>query len=197
MNRSNSQRSDFKPAPAGQYIAVCKGVVDLGLQDTPYGPKHKVYIVWQLPGCPITGQDKEGNPLSQLMEVGAFYTNSDNEKAKLRLMLEAWRARPFTEAELGKGIDLFAMVGRACQLTITHRPGKKDGQIFANVTAVAPLLAGMGSPSLQGEPLIYSRADNKNFDKLPRFLQGKIQSPDLSAGAEPATGVDPDDDIPF
>jgi hypothetical protein len=197
----HSKKKDFMPAPAGQHIAVCRGVVDVGPQETPWGTKPKVYICWQLPNVPVTWTDKDGQTREGFAEVGAFYTNSDNEKGRLRQMLEAWRGAAFTEAEIARGIDLFSLVGRACQVTVQHRT-KPDGRVFASVTAVAPLLTGMTAPVLSGEPMIFSRADGRGVENLPDWLQKMLRSVAGSA-TKPQDAVfggsadEPDDEIPF
>lgn len=44
--------SDFEVAPAGNHVAICNAVVDLGLQPGSKmypDPKHQVYIRFELP----------------------------------------------------------------------------------------------------------------------------------------------------
>ena len=38
----------YKHPPEGTRPAICNMVVDLGMQETPYGTKHQVYIRWEL-----------------------------------------------------------------------------------------------------------------------------------------------------
>lgn len=70
-----------------------------------------------------------------------------NEKSALRKDLEIWRGKKFTPDELSSGFDVEQMIGRGCQVQITHRPSD-GGKIFANVTAIIPLGKGQINPSI-------------------------------------------------
>jgi hypothetical protein len=122
-------RREFTPAPEGLHQAVCCDVVDLGLQQTPWGEKQKVELRWELDSL----NDGTGRPHLTTKR----YTLSLNEKATLRQHLEAWRGRRFTAEELG-GFDLEKLLGVNCQLQIVHELSDQ-GRIFANVQAVVPL----------------------------------------------------------
>src|SRR5262245_18905145 len=108
-------QKNFTPAPEGLHHAVCVDVIDVGLQDTPWGPKMKVALRWELD---LPNPDRNNRPYL----VTQRYSLSLNEKATLRRLLEAWRGRRFTEAELA-GFDLEALLGVNCQLQIVHNLG--------------------------------------------------------------------------
>lgn len=133
---ARDNRREFTPAPEGLHVAVCVDVVDLGMQTTPWGEKHKVEIWWQLEEV-----DQEAKPGPRRFLVRNLYTNSLNEKATLRHHLEAWRGRKFGPQEL-EGFDLENLIGVSCQLQIVHNLSDK-GRTFANVQAVVPLGKGM------------------------------------------------------
>jgi hypothetical protein len=118
----------FEPAPAGAQQAVCCDVVDLGLLETQWGPKHKVEVRWQ-----SEHDMSDGKPYL----IAKRYTLSLNEKANLRHDLEAWRGRAFTEAELA-GFDLEKLIGVNCLVNVIHKAGSKGG-VFANVVSVMPI----------------------------------------------------------
>lgn len=144
----------FEPAPAGLHPAVCVDAVDLGLQETPFGTKHKVKLVWQ------TAQK---NKLGEPFQIRQVYTASLAEGSNLRRDLESWRGRPFTSAEL-KQFDLERLIAVNCQLSVTHATSKK-GRTFAKVTAVVP--ASKTAPKLKPEN--YERepwADEKSEDVI-------------------------------
>ena len=96
----------YTPTPEGLWPAVCVDVVDLGMQETPWGPKQKVELYWEI---------EELDPKGVRFTVRTRYTASLNDKANLRKQLEAWRGRKFTAQEL-KGFDLEVLVGVNCQL---------------------------------------------------------------------------------
>ena len=122
----------FEPCPAGVQQAVCVDIVDHGTQPTPWGDKWKVDVRWQ-----TAERMADGSPYL----VNKRYTLSLNEKANLRHDLEAWRGRPFTEAEV-MGFDLEKLIGVNCLLNVVHKAGAKGGT-FANVVSIMPLAKGM------------------------------------------------------
>lgn len=131
---SGSGSKDFTPAPEGAHQAVCVDVVDLGVLETEWGPKHKVDVRWQ-----ISESMEDGKPFL----VTKRYTASLNEKATLRHDLESWRGKAFTETELMK-FDLDTLIGANCLLNIIHKAGTKNpGKVFARVATVTPLIRGM------------------------------------------------------
>jgi hypothetical protein len=129
---SGNNSKEFTPAPAGTHQAVCVDVVDLGVEETQWGKKHKVRIKWQI------DEDMEsGKPFL----VQKKYTASLHEKANLRHDLESWRGRAFTESELAQ-FDLENLIGANCLVNIIHKPGSKGGT-FANIASIGQLVKGM------------------------------------------------------
>lgn len=127
-----SSGQKFEPCPQGNQQAVAVDVVDLGLMETQWGPKHKIEIVWQ-----SAEQMPDGRPYL----VKKRYTLSLNDRANLRHDLESWRNKPFTEAE-AEGFDVERLLGVNCLLNVVHKAGSKGGT-FANVVSVTPLMRSM------------------------------------------------------
>jgi len=159
--------STWETCPEGLHHAVCVDVIDLGLVATKFGDKPKVRIVWQI-------EDRDGR--GARFRASQMYTPSLNEKSALRPMLEAWRGRKFTAAEL-EGFDLEKLVGANGQIQVVHNMGD-NGNTYANVQAVVP--APKGALKLVVDDYV------RECDR-----------PKAGAnGATPAGGVD-DDSIPF
>jgi hypothetical protein len=197
---SDSGGKDFDPVPEGSHLAVCDMFVDLGLQDTNFGTKHKIYLRWQIPSLRMkwTKDDVEHEGP---MAIGSKFTLSLHEKAALRQILQSWRGKAFTPEELKK-FDVTTILGKPCLITVTHSP-KDGGGVYANVGAVAKLPQGVPAPALEGETLLYD-ADNLNtFDKLRPWLQEVIkaqkleESPPEQRGEPQPAYADLDDDVPF
>lgn len=181
---------DFELTPAGTHLAICYMVADLGYQETSFGVKPKIVIGWELPAELMT----DGRPFA----ASQIYTLSLSEKANLRKDLEAWRGRPFTEAELD-GFDVQNVLGKACTLTIVHN--KNGDKTYANIANVAGVMKGMQIPE-RANDLLYFNLDepNKNiFGKLPKWVQKKIEAAQDAPipAAETASDLPFDDDIPF
>lgn len=159
---SKDNQKEWEPAPEGLHQAVCIDVVDRGIQETPFGLKHQVQIRWMLGEMMDTFDipqilcDKETKPFL----VMQTYTNSLNEKARLRQHLDAWRGRKFTAEELKDGFDLERLIGANCQIQVVHNLSD-GGRTYANVQAIVPL--GRGMAQLSGDPT-YVRDQDRQRD---------------------------------
>ena len=162
--------SKFTPAPEGLHQAVCVDVHDLGMQQTPWGDKHKVLLVWQL--------EQVDEEAGKRFQVRKNYTLSLSEKANLRRDLECWRGRKFTEQEL-QGFDLEKLLNVNCQLQVVHNLSD-DGKIFANVQAIVPFNAKLG-PKLASQD----------------YTRMKDRARDMGNGNGTADAPMTEDDIPF
>jgi hypothetical protein len=111
----------FEPIPAGTYVARCVSVIDLGVQETPWGGKEKVYIGFEIPGERVQWKDKDGKEHEGPAFIGSRYTNSINEKAILGQHLTSWRGVPFTDDER-QGFDLFTISCACRKAWNAHRP---------------------------------------------------------------------------
>lgn len=168
---AKASESSFSPAPEGLHQAVCVDVVDLGMQETPWGPKHKVELRWQLDQVdPVSAQ----KGTARRYMVTNRYTLSLSEKATLRHHLEAWRGKRFTHEEL-EGFDLEVLVGINCQLQVVHNV-KSEGRVWAAVQAIVPLGKGMAKL----EPENYVRAKDRDHEDAfddGRTLDGAEDAP--------------------
>lgn len=170
--RVKENEGNFTPAPAGFFPAVCCDIVDKGIQDGPFGPKHKVEIWWQL---------SEVDPASKKRFLARRRYNaglgSSTKPSDLRRDLETWRNRPFTKEEAAD-FDLDVLLTKNCQLQIVHKI--KDGGTFANVTMVAP-------PTKGAAPLVMT-----DYTRV-------ATTPTTTTGGAPAAAADddPDDEVPF
>lgn len=163
---------EFEIAPAGNHIAICYAMVDLGTQKVSYKGEEKlqrkVYIGWEL----SNEQMSDGRPFM----VSSQYTMSLHEKAILRRDLESWRGRPFTDDEL-MGFDLKNILGKPCMVNVVHATGG-NGKTYANVRSVATLPKGMPAPEQVNQTMLFEFGDqgfDENvFNALPQWMQSKI-----------------------
>lgn len=122
------EKENEYPIPEeGIFDAVCVDVVDIGKVETPWGPKEKVTIMFEL-----DAQDEEGNRYV----VGKRYTKSLNEKSNLRGDLSRWRNRKFKPRELSSGFDLEALNGVSAIVYISHNQTEK--RTYANIESILP-----------------------------------------------------------
>ena len=197
---------DYKPAPAGAHVARCVRIIDLGTQDTTFKgePKksHLIDVYWELP----TNLMEEGEFAGKPYTVKQRFTASLSEKATLRKVLESWRGRKFTPAELA-GFDLQNILGKPCLLNVVHVD--KDEKVYANIASVMQVPGGMVVPPQVNPSLFFSLStfDAAVFESLPEQAKAKIKlSPeyrDATHGkhnqvATAGGGMNTlDDDIPF
>lgn len=125
--------STFTPAPAGTHNAVCVDVIDLGEQETSFGPKHRCRFVWEIDELRPEHGDR--------FLVFATVNVSLHETSSMGKLLRGWRGRDFTKEELD-GFDVEKVVGAPCLLSVVHNEGR-DGKTYANVNTASPLPKGM------------------------------------------------------
>ena len=124
---TESGGTNFRGLDTGVYNARCDLIADLGMRETSFGDKHKIYIRFVVPSEVV---EKEDGTTFQ-MSVGSQFTASLNKKANLRKMLEAWRGRPFTDEEL-KGFELTKLLNAPATVVVgsyTDREGRERPKI--------------------------------------------------------------------
>ena len=198
-------KTSFEPIPIGMHLAVCVQVIDLGTQETEWKGKkkkaRKVFLRWEFPDILMKEGDFAGKP----MTMGLRATASLGDKAVLRGLLEGWRGRPFTPAEL-KGFNLAAIVGKPCQIMVKH--DVKDGTTYSNIAAIVPAKPTDPIPKPVNDCFCFDldAFDPAIFERLSEKMRETIAlSPEYAAatGGKHATPhhQDPDDefvdDIPF
>lgn len=188
------QKTEFETTPQGTHLGVCYRVVDLGTQPNIFKPgttQHKIMLSWEFPEEKMT----DGRPFS----IHKKYTLSSNEKATLRLHLEAWRGKAFTDDEFGS-FDLGKLIGVPCLINVLHKV--ENGNTFANVSAIMKTHKGQVVPPLTNEAIYFSlnAFDQTLFDKLSENIRHQIQqSPEyhqIKGPKQPNEAVLEDDDRP-
>jgi hypothetical protein len=206
---------DFKQVPAGLHLARCYRIVDIGTQRTEYDGVEKlqrrVSLFWELHGKDDNGESlvtERGEPLG----IFKNYTQSWHEKASLRIDLQSWRNKPFTESEMKK-FDISNILGSWCMVTVIQRPGK-NGKMYSNVGGISPVPSIIKQAGLPDGVNPLKEFDLKNpdyelFDTFGKGLKERIEaSPEWKAlqGKKtapkpvkaPSSGFDDmEDDLPF
>lgn len=206
---------NFERCPPGMHLARCYRIVDLGTQKSEYmgQPKflHKVMLGWEIHGTHDDGTPirmNDGRPFA----IFKNYTLSWSEKANLRLDLQSWRGKPFTQEEMRR-FDLKNVLGAWCMLNVIERD--KDGKTYTNINGVTPVpsvVKQAGMPAAVNKNEIFNLQDpdmemfNGFSDNLkakisgsPEWqrLQGKAEEPQRQAPAAKQAVPEDDSDIPF
>jgi hypothetical protein len=182
-------------------------VVDLGVHKVEYQGQakqlHQVYLRWEVPDERVT-YERDGAEADGPCVIGATYTLSLSEKANLRKVLENWRGKGFTEAELRK-FDITCIAGKACQIMVTHRQGG-NGKTYANVTGVMGISKDQQQRAKEAKPesgvVVYSleTPDASVYAALPNWLREKLEDRVMATvkAPPPAEAVEEfNDEIPF
>lgn len=202
---------DFEPLTAGTYVARCVSVIDLGIQQTAFGGKEKVYLSFEVPAERVKKKKEDGSEedIGPAL-IGATYTASISAKSILGQHLTSWRGKPFTDEERA-GFDLFNILGAPCMINVVHH--EVNGKTYANIQGIMRLPAGTDAPAAEMEQVAYTPNDVEkaaNFDKMPEWLQVKCTAghgtnsgmnantpPPMDAPLNDGMKDDFDDEIPF
>jgi hypothetical protein len=167
---AGSSTTHYKPAPAGNQLAICIGVIDLGTQRKVFNGevsfKPTILLQWEL----VDERRDDGN----LFTLSREFTLSLHENSNLRPFLNAWRGRPFTEEE-ARGFDVKNLLGVPCMLNVVHEKGKTDQtKTYANVSSVAPLPKRVTAPEPSNDLIYYNTDDGPPPESLPKWIREKI-----------------------
>ena len=199
---------DFERCPPGMHLARCYRIIDLGTQKKEYKGQVKflrqVMIGWEILGTDDSGQPlrmKDGRPFA----IFRNYTLAWNDKANLRIHLQSWRGKPFSQEELRR-FDLKNILGAFCMLNVIEREGQ-NGTVHSNISGVTPVpgmikQAGLPAPVNQNEMFTIANPDMAVFERFSDNLKTKItSSPEWQKRSAPQKRADyddsPDDSIPF
>ena len=208
---------NFEKCPSGMHLARCYRIIDLGTQKSEYMGQTK-YLRKVMLGWEIHGMNDDGSPIKMQdgrpFSIFKNYTMSWSEKANLRLDLQSWRGKPFTQEELRR-FDLKNVLGAWCMVNVIERPAKEGNKMYTNVSGVTPVPAMIKQNGLpvavnKNELFSISEPDMEMFNAFSDNLKLKISSspeweklnkPQAStpaaAGAPGKPAFDEDDDIPF
>jgi hypothetical protein len=176
----DSSTSSFIPVPPGMHLARCYRIIDLGTQKSEYMGNvknvKKVMIQFE-----VHSEDSEGNSLTtsdgKPMTMSKNYTAILAEKAALRKDLEAWRGKPFTDAEKN-GFELKNILGQWAMITVGQ--SENNGKTYTNILNINPVPANLkkaGLPDGYNELKIFSidEADMELFESFSDGLKDKIR----------------------
>lgn len=201
---AENKGSDFVLIPAGNHIARCYAMVEIGTIKEEAGiyagkELHKVRITWETPHeCHDFGKGLQ--PFS----VSKEFTLSMHEKATLRKMLESWRGKSFTDEE-AKRFDITKLLGVPCMINVIHKTSGKGGQ-YPDISSIATLPKGLEAPGQVNASyeLSFGNWNQNIFDSLPDFVKNKIKSSKEYAAMTmpghsemPQSSPESDDDLPF
>jgi len=164
---------NFERCPTGAHLARCYRIVDLGTQKSEYMGQvkylHKIMLGWE-----IHGMNDDGTPIKMNDErpfaIFKNYTLSWSDKANLRLDLQSWRGKPFSQEEMRR-FDLENVLGAWCMLNVIDRDGQ-DGKTYSNVAGVTPvpsMIKQKGLPDAVNKNELF-KIDEPDMEMFSHFL---------------------------
>lgn len=176
LTRSLSKQGEFELHPeGGPFAAVCVDMQYMGIVETQFGDKEKIRYIF------LTSETMQGGKpfwVSHMMNL-TLSANKGKESTLYKFLL-AWLGKP-PVTENAPAFDFASMIGKGCLLTIVHSDGK-NGQTYANINTITPLMKGQHAPDTAG----YERRYDK--DGLPLDQEKRREFLSKQAGfAEPAT----------
>lgn len=196
---------------AGLHPAVLVFMFDVGTHiDTTYHkPKRKVIFEFELPNeKPFEAEPGKLVPRT----LSRTFTASLGENSHLRPILESWRGKPFTAAELPT-FDISATLGKPCLLQVMHKEKAQGGGMYANINTILP--ASKPYPKATITPYKFSVSDLDDASDLdgvglPDWIKQKVMESEeykrlLASGGQSQQGPTnthddgppEDDDTPF
>ena len=151
----------------GDHPAVCVDVVDQGLQETKYGPKHRVQFIYATDET-LTGGEYDGQPALMF----ATFTNTSSSQGNLRPFLEAWSGEDMSDDEIEQ-LERDDLIGQPATLSVKHG---EDGQgnTYANIDVIAP--------GTDEDPLPAWMTEALEGYKRPEKVEAKAQAGLRAAG---------------
>lgn len=190
---AKDEGAKFLPHPEGQFVGVCVDVINLGVRPETYLGKDKGLT----PKCSLVFMTDQKNPQTGAMHtISAEFTVSMGEKSGLRLLLEAWRGKSYTEEQAKAGVPVDKLVGVAALMSVEHKTSGK-GRTYAKIKTISPLPKGLPIPEVSG----YKREEFWQQRKDEYAAEAKRYRETMHAGhddfPEPQDPGEDIDDLPF
>jgi hypothetical protein len=169
MKIKDRARPALPPVPAGQYLAVCVGVYDLGEQ---YSEKYKNYspkimISFDIPAVTIEVDGKQ-----EPRQLSKEFTISGKNNSKLRAFISSWNGVQYSDEAFGE-FDPLTQVGKPAMINVLLN---ETGE-YANIDTIMPLFPGLSAPTTGTSLKVWDmdQWDDKAFGELPGWVQDKIK----------------------
>ena len=169
MKIKDRAKAALPPIPAGQYLAVCVGVFDLGEQ---YSEKFKNYspklmITFDVPAVTVEVDGKQ-----EPRQLSREFNISGKNNSKLREFISSWNGCQYSDEAFGE-FDPLTQIGKPAMLNVVLN---ETGE-YANITTIMPLFPGLPTPTTQTQMKIWDMDawDDKAFEELPAWVQEKIK----------------------
>lgn len=174
------QKKETAPVPAGLHPFVLYGCYHVGVIPSKGGfdAKDTVILAFELPEVePLKYKEEDGTMTLKPRIMSKRFNLSFHEKSTLRLQLESWRGRAFTDEEM-KSFELQKLLGASGQLQVMHQ--NREGKTYASVTNLLPAPKGTKYKGTLAQQLFsihaLDHAEELNQFNLPEWIEDLIKS---------------------
>jgi len=182
--------------PPGPHVATAFAAIGVGMQETTYGPRNRVFVGWEIHNHRFQWE-KDGVENDIPANTWRAYNVSMHKNSTLRMDVEAWMGKTMSKEDAA-GFDLFDLVGRSCQLTIEHTT--VGDRTYNNVKSVSQLMPGTDVPPLESDEIRYLQPHEvADWNLVPDFIRLKVAN-QVKPTAEPEKEPEAEafrDDVPF
>lgn len=176
FKETKQPKKDYGRVEDGTYMARLVQMIELGdheeqkFQSEETVVRSKLWLTFELPTETFEVTTEEDGVVVKPRWISKEITISGHEKSTLVQWVKA--LDPTGEVSKG-GRDAVKLLGQPCMVTVGTTSGGN-----AKITGVAPMMKGMDVPELANEAnaFDYDAPDKAVFDKLPAFLQEKIET---------------------
>lgn len=192
----------FELVPAGNHIARCFQMIEIGTLRSEYQGKvknlYKVRISWELPNEKKVFDEAKG---PQPFSISKEYTLALGDTANLRKDLESWRGKAFNDDEV-KAFDITKLLGVPCMLNVIHKKSQTSGNQYSMISGITPMPKGTDGKPMQCPPQInpmfvlsYDDVDwDAKFSTLTKYVKEQIEStPEFQKRLNPSHNDSPPD----
>lgn len=169
MKIKDKAKPALPPVPAGQYLAVCVGVYDLGEQ---YSEKFKNYSPKLMISFDIPSVTIEVDGKMEPRQLSREFTISGKNNSKLRAFISSWNGTQYSDEAFGE-FDPTTMAGKPAMINVLLN---ETGE-YANIDTIMPLFPGLPAPVTTTPVRTWDmdQWDDKAFAELPEWVQEKIK----------------------
>lgn len=194
MKIKDRAKPALPPVPAGQYLAVCVGVYDLGEQ---YSEKFKNYSPKLMISFDIPAVTIEVDGKMEPRQLSREFTISSKNNSKLREFISSWNGVQYSDEAFGE-FDPLTQVGKPAMINVLLN---ETGE-YANINTIMPLFPGLPAPATTTPFRVWDmdKWDDKAFEDLPAWVQEKIKKssqyqkehvPQTDVTVQPGTAAQP------
>lgn len=186
LQAPKSSSMDFEKAPAGNYLARCVELIDVGTQ-TSESPLYGVQVARKI----VLGFELIADELDQPVAdsnqrpfiIRQEFTFSLGAKASLRKLIDSWRGAALTQAE-SANFDMETLFESPLILQLLEVTSTK-GNVYTKIGAAMATK----KPAQAKTPRTVFTADAPDmaiYNNLPRYIQDKITQSDEWVDADEA-----------